>query len=46
MLQSPDKKKSTKYANIDMDKFKFDFNLFVPSDKKLSKADTDKSKDQ
>ncbi len=28
---SKKKKKSTQYANIDMDKFKFDFNLFVPS---------------
>ena len=31
MLKSPEKKKSMNYANIDMDKFKFDFNLFVPN---------------
>ncbi len=27
----PKKKKSIQYANIDMDKFKFNFHLFVPS---------------
>ncbi len=32
MYSSPENKKSMKYANIDMDKFKFDFNLFVTSE--------------
>lgn len=36
MSNTLEKKESTKYANIDMDKFKFDFNLFVPSSENSS----------
>ena len=32
MSQLSENKKSPKYANLDMDKFKFDFRLFVPQD--------------
>jgi|GEM_PF-6399566 len=32
MLNPTEEKKSAKYANIDMDKFKFDFHLFVPAE--------------
>ncbi|WP_432411717.1 hypothetical protein [Rasiella sp. SM2506] len=42
MLKFSNTKKSKKYANIDMDKFKFDFNLFVPSEKENNNP-TDKN---
>lgn len=42
MCKSPEKKKSTKFANLDMDKYKFDFNLFVPSEKENNKPKGEK----
>jgi hypothetical protein len=32
MLLQPENKNPQKFANIDMDKFKFDFRLFVPEE--------------
>jgi len=42
MLKSTEEKKSVKYANIDMDKFKFDFHLFVPTENENGKVTDEK----